>query len=73
MLFGGGGGGDAGDETAALASRTNELTLTGTRQARDGGVRNTYSGFFSATTQQQQQQQEGEREGKKFVEKSLLD
>lgn len=64
MLFGGGGG---GDETAALASRTNELTLTGTRQARDGGVRNTYRGFFSATTQQQEQ------EGKKFVEKSLLD
>ncbi|KAL9011706.1 MAG: hypothetical protein Q9173_003471 [Seirophora scorigena] len=65
MLFG---GGDDGDETAALASRTNDLTLTGTRQARDGGVRNTYRGFFSGTTQQ-----EGEREGGKFVEKSLLD
>ncbi|KAL8945072.1 MAG: hypothetical protein Q9216_000056 [Gyalolechia sp. 2 TL-2023] len=31
----------------ALTSRTNELRLTGTRQAEDGTVRNTYEGFFT--------------------------
>ncbi|KAI4288743.1 MAG: hypothetical protein L6R35_001997 [Caloplaca aegaea] len=68
MLFGEGEGEVEGDDdtaAAVLASRTNELTLTGTRQARDGGVRNTYRGFFSVTPGQ-----DGKGKG---LEKSLLD
>ncbi|KAL9022269.1 MAG: hypothetical protein Q9185_000511 [Variospora sp. 1 TL-2023] len=76
MLFGEGEGEVEGDDdtaAAVLASRTNELTLTGTRQARDGGVRNTYRGFFSVTPGQEGKE-ERKKEGKgKGLQKSLLD
>lgn len=41
MLFG-----DPFQDTA-LANKTNELKLTGTRETKDGVVRNKYEGFYS--------------------------
>ncbi|KAI4170520.1 MAG: hypothetical protein LQ343_004897 [Gyalolechia ehrenbergii] len=40
-------GDDHPDVDTVLTSRTNELKLTGTRQATDGTVRNTYEGFLT--------------------------
>lgn len=56
MLFG-----ESAD--TALVSKTNELTLTGTKQGRDGVIRNTYEGFYNVP----------EVEVSKLREPSLLD
>lgn len=50
-------------ESSALLNATNELTLTSTKQGKDGVVRNTYEGFFKAP----------EIKTSKLAEPSLLD